>query len=113
MDIIFRIKLSKGEICFSVFILLWEWALLLPPEKRTTRTTDDADDDEDEDEDEDENKPVCLVYCDAPNSALQCTPPINPPTPRTQDYHQFLTSSYALQLCSFPRLTAADAYENS
>ena len=33
--------------------------------------------------------------------------PTNAPTPRTQDYHQSLTPSYALQLCSLPRLTAA------
>ena len=34
---------------------------------------------------------------------------INAHTPSTQDYHQSLTPSYPLKLCSFPRLTAANA----
>ena len=34
------------------------------------------------------------------------TPPTNSPTPGMQDYPQFLTPSFALQLCSFPRLTS-------
>ena len=33
--------------------------------------------------------------------------PTNGPTPPMQDYHHSLTPSQALQLCSFPRLTAA------
>ena len=33
--------------------------------------------------------------------------PTNEPTPGTPDYHQYLTPFYVLQLCSFPRLTAA------
>ena len=34
-------------------------------------------------------------------------PHTNPPTQTHLDYHQPLTPSYAVQLCSFPRLTAA------
>ena len=42
--------------------------------------------------------------------ALVCTahqPPMHPPTPCMQDYYQSLTPFHTLQLCSFPRLTAA------
>ena len=41
--------------------------------------------------------------------ALACTAhgPLNEPAPSMLDYHQSLTHSFALKLCSFPRLTAA------
>ena len=46
-----------------------------------------------------------LTY--AAGTRLHCTPPTNEPTPCIQDYQQSLTHSYALQLCSFTRLTVA------
>ena len=43
----------------------------------------------------------------AAGTSFQCTRPTNAPTPGMQDYEQSLTPSYALQLWSFPRLSAA------
>ena len=40
-------------------------------------------------------------------TSLNCISPSNAPTPCTLDYQQYLTPSYALQLCSLTSLTAA------
>ena len=44
-------------------------------------------------------------------TSLHCTPPTNAPTLQMQDYHPSVTPSCALQLCSFPRLTAAEVIQ--
>ena len=47
------------------------------------------------------------VQCQlAAGTSLHRTPYTNATTSGIQDYHQSLTPSYALQLCSFPRLAA-------
>ena len=48
----------------------------------------------------------------AAGTNLHCTPPTNAPTPRMRDYHKSLTISYALELCSFPWLSAAQDTQN-
>ena len=47
------------------------------------------------------------THSHANGTCLHCTPPTNAPTPSKSDYQLSLTLSYALQLCSFPRPSAA------
>ena len=51
---------------------------------------------------------MARFYHDTPTVSSYKPPPIAP-TIRMQDYHQFLTPFYALQLRTFPRLTTAVA----
>ena len=52
------------------------------------------------------------AHTHAAGTSQDCTPPTNWPTPHIQDFMQSLNPSYALQLCSFPLLTAA-IFENN